>query len=77
MGRNPKLLLDPHRIPELYRFQHAAFLVCDVDAMMEHYAALIFGGFSEGAAGTCAQRVLAQKSGSSIPLVVEDIEVVE
>ena len=32
--------------------QHGSFLVCDVDAMMEHYAAFIFDGFSEGDAGT-------------------------
>jgi len=51
MGRNPKLLLDPHRIPDWYRFQHGSLPGWDVDAVMEHYGALIFGGFGERDAG--------------------------
>ena len=51
-AKSPKLLLHPHGIPEPHCFQHGSFFVCDVDAMMEHYAAFIFDGFSEGDAGT-------------------------
>jgi hypothetical protein len=77
MGRNPKLLLDPHRIPEWYRFQHSSLPVCDVDAVMERYAALIFGGFGERDAGAshsmCARSFQVRQF---YTLIVEDIEVI-
>ena len=47
MGGEPDLVFNSYCIAEPHRAKHGALLIFDVDAVMEHDLALVFGRFSE------------------------------
>jgi len=68
---------DLYRIPEVYSVEHSPPLVFDVDAVMEHYATLIFGHFTKRDAGAshsiCSRSFQVRKLDT---FVVRDIDVI-
>src|SRR5215203_6253751 len=46
-GAEPDLVFDSYRIAEVHRPKHGALVIFNVDAVMEHHAAFVFGPFSE------------------------------
>jgi hypothetical protein len=45
------LVFNLYRVAEVHSVEHDPLLVFNVDTVMEHYATIIFGGFSKRHAG--------------------------